>query len=187
GQFHQSQIRPAFYQAWFAPAVLFACGDGFRNADWSRDETLSAFLLQRRDRLACRDVARGLPEGPFDLYQTISLYLEWALALTWRIAGVSWGATSWLAGCLAALFAATVYGVMRLGMRPLVAASGAVVVVTSPLHLRYVPELRDYSKAPFLLILLLLMGIVVTRPVSRRAWLGRPRLAGRAGAVARGV
>jgi Dolichyl-phosphate-mannose-protein mannosyltransferase len=171
GQFRQSRVRPDFYQAWFAPAVLFACGDGFRNADWSHDEALKAFLLRERDRLACGEVSRGLAGVPLDLFQRIALYLEWAVALTWRLAGVSWDAVSWVAAIMAAVFAAMVYGVMRLGMRPFAAATFSAVVVTSPLHLSYVPQLRDYSKAPFLLALVLLMGIAVQRSLSWRQWL----------------
>ena len=182
-QFRVAGIQPEFYQLEFSPAAMFACGHGFRVVDWSQDRALSAFLRRepQQDALACDAVSRAVPDVEPNSLQRISLYLEWAVALTWRLAGVSWPALWWLNALLAGLFGALVYGVMRLGMRPLVAAAFSAVVVTSPFHLSNVPQLRDYSKAPFLMAVVLLMGIVVKRALSRRQLL---LVAGLGGAVA---
>jgi hypothetical protein len=172
-QFKQSGTVPRFYQEEFAPAAMFACGRGLRNADSTRgDPALSDFLLQRRATVACDDLAT-VPPLPRDTFQRISLYLELAVGLVWRAVGLSWNVVVWLNALLAGFFAATVYGVMRLGMRRLPAAILSAVVITSPLHLSYLPQLRDYSKAPFLLALVLLMGVAVKWPLSRRrlSWL----------------
>ena len=122
GQIRRSGSRPSFYQEEFAPAVMFACGKGFHNVDWvNHDPALATFLFQSRDTLGCGELA-NIPPVPRDTFQRIGVYLELAVGLTWRVAGVSWGAVAWLNALLAGFFAATVYGVMRLGMRPLAAA-----------------------------------------------------------------
>ena len=38
----------------------------------------------------------------------------------------------------------------------------------SPLQLRFLPELRDYAKAPFILTLILMLGLLVARPFTPR-------------------
>jgi hypothetical protein len=182
-QFRQSGLRPDFYQREFAPAVMLACGRGFHNVDRSADQALAAFLLQTRDTLACGEIRPGLVESPLDSFQGGILYLEWAVALMWRLGGVSWAAVSWLNALLAGLFGALVFAVMRIGMRPFAAVVVATAVVTSPLHLSFVAQLRDYAKAPFLLALVLLMGIIVTRVLSRGQLVRLSLLAGVVAAV----
>jgi len=100
GRVLQSGSRPAFYQHEFAPAVMFACGKGFHNVDWvNHDPALAAFLLQSRDTLRCGEISATTPV-PHDSFQRISVYLELAVGLTWRAAGVSWGAVTWLGALL---------------------------------------------------------------------------------------
>ncbi len=168
----RSGVNPDFYQRGFAPAVMFACGEGFHNVDAGNSPALNAFLRRKRPSLECRELDRGLAVAPLDYFQRITLYLEWAVALTWRVRGVSWDSLSALSALLAGFYGAAIYGVMRLGMRPVLATIVSAVVVSSPLHLTYVPHLRDYSKAPFLVALVLVMGIAVRRALSRRQVIG---------------
>ncbi len=160
GEFRASGHLPVFYQAEFAPAALSACGKGFRNVDAAGHEALSAFLKQTRAHLACGDLGGDLADVPFTGFQRISVYLERAVAMTWWMGGVSWRAVDRLAALLAGMLAVMLYGIMRLGMGPVASTALSAAVLASPLHLSNVPELRDYAKAPFLLALVLIMGVV---------------------------
>ena len=42
-----------FYQSEFGPAVMVACGGGFRNPDTRTAPALAAFLSQQSDRFDC--------------------------------------------------------------------------------------------------------------------------------------
>ena len=90
---------------------MFACGRGLHNTNWVNggDPALAEFLSQRRDSFRCGDLA-NIPPIPRNGFQNISLYLELAVGLTWRLAGVSWRAVGWLNAFLAAFFAAMIYG-----------------------------------------------------------------------------
>ena len=71
------------------------------------------------------------------------------------------------AGALYALTCLAAYGVFRLGLRPLYAAAGTLLFALCPLHLTIVPHLRDYSRGPFILGLLFLLGLAIRR---KDAW-----------------
>ena len=172
GESRRSGLLPQFYQSEFAPAAMLACGDGYRNVAVLGTEPLGSFLSLKTDSLSCHD----LPTDaliPLDAFQRISLYLEYSVAGAWRLRGVSWQALTVLYAILGGVVAVLVFGLMRLVLNPPLAAIATVATLTSPLHLTYVPELRDYSKAPFMLALVLIMGTIVKRPASttRLCWL----------------
>jgi hypothetical protein len=49
--------------------------------------------------------------------------------------------------------------------------AGALIMTVSPLELRFLPQLREYAKTPFILTLILILGVLVVRPFSRRRFL----------------
>ena len=73
-----------------------------------------------------------------------------------------------LLGLLYAITAVAVYGLFRLATPQAPSFVAAVIMILSPLQLRYLPQLRDYAKAPFLLTLVLILGLLVTRRFTRR-------------------
>lgn len=160
--------RGAFYQAYFEPAVMVACGKGFVISS-SQPKPLEDFLSSRRDTFDCGEIPAGLPLGTQDLYQGAWRYLLVSIGLGWRIlGGISWSGMGPIAGFGFGGVIALAYGIFRLGMGPALAVVGSILLAASPMHLLNLPHLRDYSKAPFTLALVLIVGLLVTGPVSWR-------------------
>lgn len=151
---------PFFYQTYFEPAAMIACGRGFVVAQ-PQLPAMTAFLEQRVDRFQCSDIPPGTSLGAAGLYQGAWRYLMFMVGGAWRVLGISWSGLGPLFGLLFAVSIAALYAVFRLGMNPALAAIGVLGLAVSHLHLMYLPILRDYAKAPFTLILIGLLGLLV--------------------------
>src|SRR5262245_15955166 len=172
-----SRGQPFYYQHYFEPAVMVACGKGFFVARPQVD-AMVPFLWRQADRFSCDAIPADAPLGTRDMYQGSWRYLMYAVGLTWRVVGISWSALAPLFGLLFGATIAAAYAVLRLGMSPFVARLGALALTQSNLHLSYMPHLRDYSKAPFTLALLFLLGLLVTGETTARRVLGLSALYG---------
>lgn len=171
--------QPVFYQSYFEPAVMVACGKGFV-ASLHQPQSLQDFLSLRRDAFDCRELPDDLRLGREYVYQGAWFYLQTTVGWAWRALGISWSGLGPLFGCFFGAVIALAYGVFRLGMNRGLAVMCACLFATSPMHLVNLPHLRDYAKAPFTIALILLLGLMVTRPVRRNVLL---LLAGAYGAV----
>jgi len=156
--------RPSFYQQYFEPAVMIACGRGFVVTEGQRPQSLEDFLQLRRDQLECRDVST-LKVGRRQLYQQAWIYLLHTVGWWWRAAGVSWSGMGPLYGGLFGLTMAMAYAIFRLGMGRVVAVLWTLGLAVSTAQLLNLPHLRDYSKAPFTLALVFILGLLVTTAV----------------------
>ena len=155
--------QPFFYQGEFGPAVAVTCGLGFGSP--SRETPgLAAFLQLQADSFSCAQLPAGARLSAPTAFASISRYLELSVAAVWSMRGISWSALDVLYAIFAAIVAAALYGLFRLGTGAALAAVGTLLVVTSPLHVTYLPGLRDYAKAPFLLVLLLLIAWMIVWP-----------------------
>jgi hypothetical protein len=163
--------QPIFYQEYFEPAVMMACGKGFVIAR-TQPPALTAFLFRRADRFSCDQIPADAQLGTQGLYQGVWRYLLTATSVAWRMLGISWSGLGPLFGVFFASTIAVGYGIFRLGMGRAMALTGAFALSVSTLHLLNLPHLRDYSKAPFTLALILIIGIVVTRRPTPRVLLG---------------
>jgi hypothetical protein len=105
--------------------------------------------------------------GKQGLYQGAWIYLEMTVGWAWRMLGISWKGMGPLFGLLFGIVIALAYGVFRLGMGRPIAVFCALALAISSTHLTNLPQLRDYAKAPFTLGLVLILGLLVTRPVTR--------------------
>jgi hypothetical protein len=148
---------------------MIACGKGFVVAR-PQVPAMVPFLWRQTDTFSCGAIPAGAALGTEDLFQQGSWrYLMLAVGWTWRWFGVSWSA---LGPLFAVLFGATIgalYAVFRLGTNQLLAATGALLLCFSPMHLRYLLVLRDYTKAPFTLVLMFMIGLLVVRRPSGRS------------------
>ena len=176
--FRSAGGRPAFYQSKFAPAVMFACGRGLGNPDQRTASALETFLAERTDSVSCDELPPAAGSGELDAFQRTSLYLELAVASTWTITGVSWSRLAILHGLLFGAVAALSYGLFRLGLTRIWSLLGMVPILMSTPNLNLVPHLRDYAKGPFLLGVMLIMGVLVVHPPSRRRAVALSALAG---------
>jgi hypothetical protein len=159
--------QPFYYQLYFEPAVMIACGKGMVVARPQVQEMVP-FLLQKVDRFSCAAIPANAPLGTEDMFQVGTWrYLMLAVGLTWRIVGVSWSALGPLFGILFGATIAAAYLTFRLGMSVPLAFFAAVALRFPLMHLKYLPILRDYAKAPFALLLMFLMGLLVAGKASR--------------------
>lgn len=163
--------KPVFYQPYFEPAVMIACGHGFV-VTRVQPQPLVEFLSTRQDRFSCADISPETPLGHEGLYQGAWRYLLTSVGWYWRLRGISWSGMGPLFGVFFALTIASAYAVCRLGMGYVLAALVALCLTVSTVHLSNLPHLRDYAKAPFVLALVVVLGLLVTRPVRRGVVLG---------------
>lgn len=163
----QSGRQPAFYQAYFEPALMVACGRGFVIADPPVPAVID-FLRLKRDALSCGDIPRAISLTDRGLYQKSWLYLMLTVACAWRVLGISWSGLGPLFGLFFGGTILAAYGIFRLGMSRAVSLCCAAALAVSAVHLQNLPHLRDYAKAPFTLALFFLIGASVSGPVTWR-------------------
>ena len=162
--------QPVFYQTYFEPAVMIACGRGFVISR-HQPKPLEDFLFLRTDTFNCADLPEHLELDPDHVYQAAWLYLETTVGWAWRVLGISWSGMGPLFGLLFGMEIALAYAICRLcASRPWALFASASLAM-SGVQLVNLPHLRDYAKAPFTLALVLIIGLTVTRPVRRRTLL----------------
>jgi hypothetical protein len=166
--FERSGPAPEPWVKELGAAVALACGHGFVDPGYEPSPTVAAFLNKKIDRMSCEELPAREPMGAPNFTQRLYRYMTVAVGLSWKLFGISWTRLSALLGLLYALTAVAVYGLFRLATPQAPSVIGAVIMILSPLQLRYLPQLRDYAKAPFLLTLVLILGLLVKRPFSRR-------------------
>jgi len=159
--------QPEFYQIYFEPAVMIACGKGFVISE-HQPQALEDFLWRRRDNLSCGELPPDLRLGDRGLYQEAWTYLQYTVGYAWRILGISWSGMGPLFGFFFGLVTALAYAIFRIGMGRWLAVICTAGLATSSFQLLNLPHLRDYSKVPFTLGLVLILGLLVTRPVRPR-------------------
>ena len=170
--------QPVFYQQNFGPAVMMACGYGFTQPPYAAaPPSLLAFLRLERDDFSCADFPQPMPTEPVSWNGTW-YYLYGTTALVWKIFGLSWLALDWLAGAFGAVTLAAFYGLFRLLAPAIVAAAFAVLSMLVPAHIEQMPMLRDYSKAPFVLVAVLALAWLVWRPMTFRVTIAMAALFG---------
>ncbi len=159
------KIPPQFYQGEFAPAVLEACGKGFVVPRRLVDiPGLEDFLQLKKATFSCDQIPSEFEQTGLNKLQESSRYLMGLVSLNWRLTEVSWNALLPLYALFFGLSSVAVYGVFRLGMRKPLAAFLAILFLLSPLQLNNLPHLRDYAKAPFIIAIVLLLGLLVKYP-----------------------
>jgi len=161
----QAGRQPQFYQSYFEPAVMFACGRGFLLSH----PTIPAvrdFLEQKVDRLSCDQIPATAGVSDYGLYQKTWLYLMLTVGTAWKLLGVSWSGMGPLFGLLFGATVVAAYGIFRIGMNRVIALAGAAALAVSAVHLQNLPHLRDYAKAPFMLALIWLLFAMVSRAPS---------------------
>ena len=158
--------HPSFYQLYYEPAVMVACGKGFVVAQ-PQVPAMTKFLNEQTTEFDCKDIPADAKLGTEGLYQGAGRYLMTAVGVAWQFVGVSWRKLGPVAGILFGITIAAAYGIFRLGMGRVLSIVLAWFLSLSTLHLLNLPHIRDYSKAPFALLLIFLLGLLVTR---RPSW-----------------
>jgi hypothetical protein len=151
----------------FGAAVTFAFGEGLKDPILQPQSKLAGFLNHSApSSLKYEDLAHPTPAGEISAYQRQHLYLMALVGLCWRLFGVDWAALGPLVGLMAAISVVSVYGMLRIRARPLVALIGAAALLTCPAQLALTHYIRDYAKTPFFLAIFFLFSVLLTRTLS---------------------
>ena len=142
---------PRFYQETFGPAVMMACGHGFTAPGATAPKSVQAFLLLEQQVFNCADFP---PDAVGEKVTSNGTwyYLYGTTAAIWKVFGVSWRALDWLAAVFVGASLATLYGLFRLVAGRVASVMVALLLTLLPVNLIQVPELRDFSKVPFVLL-----------------------------------
>ena len=160
-------VVPDFYQVHFAPAVMVACGRGYVSPPSGEVPALDMFLATQRSTFECADLPAHPRLAKLTGPQVTWRYLISTAGLIWRATSVSWSElVLTFSGVLVAATVALAYALARLSVGRVLAIFVAGAVLSSPLHLTTLLYLRDYSKAPFLTALWVLLGALVAAPLS---------------------
>lgn len=171
-------IEPgSFNQRVFAAALMAACGRGLTtptaallpgSGEGQPLDAVREFLLGRREAIACEELPGDLAADGLDGLQRASRYLLLSVSWAWTLAGPAWWAIDGLMGVMFAASIGFAYFTCRLAMGRVAAGVVAVLLMISPLHLRNLADVRDYSKAPFFLLCLCAVGVLATRALTWR-------------------
>ena len=169
-------------QSSFGPSVMLGCGRGFVNPKASAVPELAAFLRPDQhydgppviDSFSCALLPDDIPTVPFTGIQKRTWHMFWITGWVWRIFGVAWSSLTPLYGLLFGLTAVAAYALFRLLLNPPVALFCTTLFFMSPVQLHYLPRLRDFAKAPFMLLALfcLLLLLVYPKGWKRALWTG---------------
>ena len=160
-----------FWSESFVCAIMDAAGYGFVRPLSPGDAGLDAFLSYRTDRLDPAEIHPTFLTGQPWEFEKAHRYLFLAVALTWKLFGISWSSLKFLAGLMFCLSVPLAYGVFRLGMNRGLSFAAAVLFMLTPVTLQWLPYLRDFSKLPFFLATLLLAGrLFRTGTTTRSLW-----------------
>ena len=173
-------------QASFGPSVMLACDRGFVNPQASAIPELAEFLrpdLHRNgppviDTFACELLPEDIPTVPFTGIHKRTWHMFWIAGWIWRVFGVAWSSLTPLYGVLFGLSAAAAYGLFRLVLNPPIALFCGALFLISPIQFHYLPRLRDFAKAPFMLVALYCLLLLVLYPKGNKRALWTGALAG---------
>ncbi len=167
---------PHFFQETYGPAVMLATGHGFISPDLAQLPELDTFLhpvmhvgqSQLQDQFDSSTLPDEIPQGQWDLIGAQSMGLLYAAGLCWLLMGVvAWSALAPLYGLLYAISAAALYGIFRQIAGRSLAFAATLLMILSPVQLNNLVRLRDYGKAPFIFLGMLLLLWLLRRPCSR--------------------
>src|SRR5437867_2985555 len=166
--FQRSGGRGEFYQVEFAAAVASTCGRGFVNVP-APPRALADFRERRTDVFSCEQLPANLSVTDPDITQRLYRYLLTSVALYWRVGGITWSGLGPLYGMVFALTLCATYALFRVVAGPVASAVATAPLAVSAHQLSVLPHLRDYVKAPFLLALFAIMGLIAVRSASDRS------------------
>ena len=163
-----NEDRAEFYRHYYIPAVNLACSGRFKL--FQPDEITQDFLDNKIDSLDDCDRVRSAQNFEYWApFHSQSAYMYALVAANWHLLGYSWKSLYLIAGIFGASFAVGGYVFLRaFAFSNVLSFAGALFVLHTPIVIEYIPHLRDFSKAQFILLSTGLLGIAVTRQLSLR-------------------
>jgi len=162
----------------FQPAVQYACSGPFTNPippDYPHIsarptdgvvglESVEGFLRHEVDRFDCADIPKDVEQDDLYPYQSMHEYSMRVVGTAWRIFGVNWTVVVLVTALLYSLSSTLIYAISRQFVGRYFSFATAMLFVTSTSALSLASTFRDFSKAPFLLAVILACTYLVQRP-----------------------
>lgn len=162
----QRTAPPFFYQTYFEPAVMIACGKGLSADRDAQPPKLTDFLNLKTQTFSCEDLPQEQNLNTHLITRTW-FYMMYSVGYLWKITGISWPVIDYFVAVLFALSTCFVFGLLRVVTGPWVSFAGALFFAVSPLQRAYLSQFRDYSKVPFLIASIFLLFVFVQGPLSK--------------------
>jgi hypothetical protein len=147
-----------FYQDQFEPAIALACYGKLANLNAAQSSAVAEFLASKTSSLDCKAVPPMLGDGgslntfQYQIQGFLVLY-----SLIWRVVGITWNISIYVGITFSIFLTLSVYLLTRTLVAPTAAlATTAVFLATDRATASFVGALRDYSKAPFIVLLVAL-------------------------------
>ncbi len=152
--------EPFFYQLYYEPAVLVACGYEF---GWLKDgqpKQLEDFLRLKFDAFDCSVIPENSEIVPAEFI--MQWYHKLSLAASyWEFLGVSWQALDHLSATFIAISMIGVFCISRLYLPTIWSLGFTTVILLTQQYLYFSAYLRDLSKAPFIILALFLLLLLL--------------------------
>lgn len=164
----------------YVPSAMFAKGRGFIRPPVDEVPELREFLYPASGDAAWNpeSIPETFSQTNWDTYERYHRYLIYSMGIVWWIFGVSWGSAKVLALGLYIASALQVYVLLKMLMNRAFALPGALLFVVAPAVKMTVFNIRDFSKAPFLIALITVLVYLLLEKRRPRQYLGAAVLAG---------
>lgn len=162
--------RGSFYQSEYGTAFSLACGKGFRNIAEGAAKPVGQFLAGKAAAPGCDEVfsnpATTLVAPNVLQEQTVSL--QYLFAGLWKFFSFDWKVAAAITAGLTALLGFATFYLARqfFGFWPAIAVGLTGSLAVGPLQ-RYIVDVRDFSKAPFAILLIGLFLALLFQPRQR--------------------
>lgn len=169
--------RGSFYQEFYDPAVSFACGYGFNsipsvspsylehNEINRSNADLREFLLRHTNTLSCSQLNLDSIDtsGKMTTMQYAMYFPMFLSGVVWSLLGISWSNLNIISGLYNAISALALYLLYKNVVSKKESLFLLGITLLSPVWLTQIINLRDFSKAPFILLLTAMASIVVVK------------------------
>lgn len=153
---------------WFSPAIMVAAGHGLTAPVPASAPGLPEFLLQETLSFDTDALPVDLKTWDLDSFSSTHRYLLYSVGWVWRLFGVSWQSIKIVPLLSYILSSVLLYGLFRLVSKPLLSSLACAFVMLSPPVMAMLPSVRDFCKMPFFLGILLILGLLASRPLGYR-------------------
>ena len=156
--------------AWEPATLMWACGYGLVEPAYS-PPTLLTFLNMGASDFDCRDlISAGHLDRPSAVVYS-HLYLSLAVAVCWRLLGVSYFSLAPLLGIFYGAYVAGCFVLLRLFIGRWLAVFATAVLAVSPIAVIMLRDFRDFCKAPFIIWAIILLILAVREELPKRLFI----------------
>ena len=156
-----------FSQEWMPATVMWACGHGLFDPTNS-PPTLTAFLKMTSPSFDCHELISVEHASHASVAMNSYLYLGLAAAMFWRLLGVSYISLAPLLGILYGAYITGSFVLLRLFFNRWLATVATFALTVSPVAILMLRNMRDFSKAPFIVWALVLLVLAIRERRPRR-------------------